>query len=101
MSDTENIRLFKDIFVQIYLPFSIKIREQAVIRMALFNYNPNSEEHTVSNFLISRIEPTQMNLRPRKTVFACIQNLTPIRFKCRVFALYVAHIRNKDTGINI
>jgi len=48
VSETENIRLFKDIFIQLYIPYSIKIREQAVIRMALFNYNPSDEHSDVS-----------------------------------------------------
>ena len=30
--------MFKDVFIQLYTPFSLKIREQAIIRLSVFNY---------------------------------------------------------------
>ena len=48
VSDTKNLRIFKDIFVQIFLPYSIRLREQAILRMALFNYNPSEPHRNVS-----------------------------------------------------
>ncbi|XP_039269211.2 A.superbus venom factor 1-like [Styela clava] len=37
------LKVFKDFFVQLYLPYSVKIMEQVQIRAAFFNYHPTED----------------------------------------------------------
>ena len=40
VAETKNIKIFKTIFLQVYTPYSLKLKEQASIRIAVFNYEP-------------------------------------------------------------
>ena len=42
VAKTRNVRIFKNVFLQIYTPYALKLREQANIRIAVFNYNSRS-----------------------------------------------------------
>ena len=38
VAETQNMTIFKDCFVQLKLPYSLKNREQTEIRVTVFNY---------------------------------------------------------------
>ena len=42
VAETKNVRIFKNVFLQIYSPYALKLREQANIRISVFNYNSHN-----------------------------------------------------------
>ncbi|XP_078491488.1 complement component C3 [Ciona intestinalis] len=38
IAPTTNVKVFKNVFVQVYTPYSLKKREQALIKLSVFNY---------------------------------------------------------------
>ncbi|CAK8698466.1 unnamed protein product [Clavelina lepadiformis] len=41
------VRVFKNLFVQLYTPFSLKKAEQAVLRFSVFNYSPDEDYNVI------------------------------------------------------
>ena len=41
MAETKSTKIFKKIFLQVYTPYSLKLKEQASIKIAVFNYEPD------------------------------------------------------------
>ena len=40
VAETKNIKISKQIFLKVYTPYSLKLKEQASIRIVVFNYEP-------------------------------------------------------------
>ena len=38
VAETKHLRVFRNIFVQVYAPYAMKRREQTSLRVAIFNY---------------------------------------------------------------
>uniref|UniRef100_H2ZNR2 NTR domain-containing protein n=1 Tax=Ciona savignyi TaxID=51511 RepID=H2ZNR2_CIOSA len=41
IAPTAHLKVFKDVFIQVYTPYSLKKREQSIIKFSVFNYKPN------------------------------------------------------------
>lgn len=44
MAEPTHVRSFKKVFVQLYTPYSLKKREQANLRLSVFNYDSQEDE---------------------------------------------------------
>lgn len=44
VAETQNMTIFKNLFIQVYSPYSLKRREQAEIRASIFNYGDKTEK---------------------------------------------------------
>ncbi|CAK8698072.1 complement C3-like [Clavelina lepadiformis] len=42
IAEPTELRVFKDVFIQLYTPYSLKKREQATIKYSIFNYDKNN-----------------------------------------------------------
>jgi len=44
VAETTNLRVFREIFVQVYAPYAMKRREQTSLRVAVFNYGDEATD---------------------------------------------------------